>query len=328
MRQRRLLSVLVKLLVLVVSSLVCLVFAEAALRIKNSSMKTYDVEMWRYARELKTPSPDPILGHEHLKSRSAVLQSVTIRLNEWGLRGGPVRPRVPGRRRILVLGSSITLGWGVPEEQTLTARLEAMFRRDGQDVDVLNAGIGNYNAVRCVELFLTRLTGLEPTDIVLHYFVNGAEVLEPGGGNFLLRHSELGVTLWTVGNRLFGETGEGKLEEHYRRMYAPGARGRVEMEAAVARLADYARAHGIRLFLAMTPDVHDLASYKFRSIHELMARIAATNGYTYVDFLPVFQGLRPADVWAMAGDPHPNAAGHQKMADVLYPVLAGRPRAL
>ncbi len=328
-RMQRLHLVLLKVLVLLVSSLACLVVAEGALRVKNSSMKNYDIEMWRYARELKTPSADPVLGHEHVPSRSAVLQSVPIRLNEWGLRGGAVGPRVPGRRRILVLGSSITFGWGVREDDTLTARLQQMFRRDGQDVDVLNAGVGNYNAVRSVELFLMRLTALEPSDIVLQYFVNGAEELDAGGGNVFLRHSELAVTLWIVAHRAWANTGEQKLEDHYKRMYADGSEGRRNMEQALARLADYARAHGIRLYLAMTPDVHDLADYKFGYVHDFMAGLARRDGYTYVDFLPAFRGLRPTDVWAMPGDPHPNALGHQKMAEALYPALrAAAPRAL
>jgi len=311
-------------LMLLFSSVVCLGLAEAGLRLKNSSMKNYDIEMWRYAKELKTPSADPVLGHEHVKSRSAMLQEVTIRLNERGLRGEPVRPPAQGQRRILVLGSSITLGWGVPEEDTLTARLQQMFKADGRDVEVLNAGIGNYNAVRSVELFLTQLTDLQPTDIVLHYFVNGAEVLEPGGGNVFLRNSEVAVTLWQVANRMFGKAGEASLDEHYRALYAPGSRGRTEMEAAVKRLADYARGRGIPLYMAMTPDVHNLANYPFGYIHDLMAQLAKQNGYTYVDFLPAFRGLRPTDIFAMPGDPHPNGVGHLKMAQVLYPVLTGK----
>jgi lysophospholipase L1-like esterase len=315
---------LFQVVILLFSSVVCLGLAEAGLRLKNSSMKNYDIEMWRYAKELKTPSADPLLGHEHVKSRSAVLQSVTIRLNERGLRGGPLQPRVPGKRRILVLGSSITLGWGVPEEDTLTAQLQQMFQKDGQDVEVLNAGIGNYNAVRCVELFLKQLADLQPTDIVLHYFVNGAEVLEPGGGNILLRNSEVAVTLWQVANRTLSKTGEASLDEHYRTLYAPGSRGRTDMEAAVKRLADYARGQGIPLYLAMTPDVHNLADYRFGYIHELMADVAKKNGYVFVDFLTVFRGLQPTDIFAMPGDPHPNGLGHLKMAQVLYPVLTGK----
>ena len=181
-----------------VSLLVSILAAEAVLRFNNSSMKNYNIEMWRYASELKTPSISPELGHEHLKNRSALLQSVDIRLNDWGLRGGPVPPLPPGGRRILFLGGSITLGWGVPEQQTMTARLEQMFQAQGKPVQVLNAGVGNYNAQRYTENFFRNLKDLKPTDIVIHYFLRDAETLEPGGGNILLRNSELAVTVWAA----------------------------------------------------------------------------------------------------------------------------------
>jgi len=82
-------------------------------------MQNYDIEMWRYARELKTPSSNPLLGHDHRANRRAVLQTVEIRLDDHGLRGVSRGPRPPGRRRIMVLGGSIALGWGVPEAETM-----------------------------------------------------------------------------------------------------------------------------------------------------------------------------------------------------------------
>ncbi|MBV8961516.1 MAG: hypothetical protein JOY97_00310, partial [Hyphomicrobiales bacterium] len=104
----RLREVLFSIVLVVVSTCVALVGAEIFLRIKNSSMRNYDIEMWRYSGLLKRRSPEPSLGFEHIPSASAELESVQIRTNEWGLRGGPVPPLAPGQRRILFLGSSIT----------------------------------------------------------------------------------------------------------------------------------------------------------------------------------------------------------------------------
>src|SRR5207244_2241722 len=102
--------------------------AEGILRLKNASMKNYDIEMWRYGRELKYASELAMLGHEHLPNAKATLQSVEIRTNAWGLRGGPVSERpAQGGRRILMLGSSIALGWGVPEDRTVSSLLQAKF---------------------------------------------------------------------------------------------------------------------------------------------------------------------------------------------------------
>jgi lysophospholipase L1-like esterase len=320
-RPGKLASTLISVLLLVVSSCIALGASEAFLRLKNASMRNYDIEMWRYARLLKHRSDEPMLAFEHVPNKSAVLESVEVRTNEWGLRGGPVPPLAPGQRRILFLGSSITLGWGVPEQQSLTYRLQQMFATEGQDVQVLNGGIGNYNAMRYVNRFLLRLSGLNPTDIVVHAFVRDAEAIDPGGGNLLLRNSELAVTGWIAFERYFSVAGSETVEEHYRKVYAPDAPGFIAMKQALAQLAEYGRAHKIRIYFAMTPDVHDLVNYKLGFVHDIMRSIAKDDSFIYIDLLPAMAKLTPRELWAMPGDPHPNALGHEKMAEALFPAL-------
>jgi hypothetical protein len=295
---------------------------EVVLRLKNSSMSTYDIEMWRYARELKVRSDDPHLDFDHVKSRSSVLQGVEIRLNEWGLRGGPLEPMSSGARRVLFLGGSIALGWGVPEDATVESRLQKMLRGRGERVQVLNAGVGNYNADRYVSRFFKELTALNPTDIVVHYFLRDAEDLPAGGGNVLLHNSELAVTLWIASHRLLDRSGEQSLVDHYRAAYQPDAPGFVLMQARLRELATYARARNISLYLAMTPDVHNLISYEFEFVHTLMRRIAEDDGYVFVDLLPALRGRPPETLFAMPGDPHPNSLAHNLMAEAMLPIVA------
>lgn len=321
LRKTKFFSILASLLMLITSILLALAIGEGVLRLKNSSMKNYDIEMWKYALELKKRSEIPLLGHEHIASKSAILQSVDIRINERGLRGPSLIENTNNKRRILFLGSSVTLGWGVTENETVTSRLETMFRTQNKDVNVLNAGIGNYNAVRYVERFKQRLADLNPTDIVVHYFVRDAEVLNAGGGNWLLRHSQLAVTTWVATARFFSKGSEKSLENHYRNVYEPNSAGFIEMRKALHDLSIYAKQRNIKVYLAMTPDVHDLIDYKFDFIHEQMKLIAEEEGYTFVDLLPSMRNLTPQQLWAMPGDPHPNSLGHQKMAEAIFPVL-------
>ena len=304
-----------------ISIAVALGAGELVLRLKNRSMQNYDIEMWRYARELKTLSPDPALGHEHQPSMSAVLQSVSIRTNRFGLRGDEVAPERGERRRILFLGSSITLGWGVNEQDTVVARLQKKFRDQNADVEVLNAGIGNYTAPRYVRLFMTRLQALKPTDIVVQYFLRDAESLHSDEGNIVLRNSELAVTLWIALSQAMRNTGEDALLKHYQVVYDPKSPGFNEMKVALKELSDYALKNNIRVYLTMTPDVHDLAKYRFDFIHDTMKGISKDLNFEYVDLLPSMKDLAPATLWAMPGDPHPNALGHQRMADAIFPVL-------
>jgi lysophospholipase L1-like esterase len=314
--------VLLSIVLLVCSLALAIGAGEVILRVKNSSMKTYDIEMWRYAKDLKVRSDDPALDFDHVKSRSSVLQGVTIRLNEWGLRGGPVDPLPAGGRRILFLGASIALGWGVPEDDTVEVRLERRLRKRGQAVQVLNGGVGNYNTRRYVSRFFKELTGLQPTDIVVHYFLRDAEDLPPGGNNVILRDSELAVTLWIAYHRLFDKAGEQSLVDHYRSVYQSDSPGFAGMQASLTKLAEYARANNIRLYLAMTPDVHNLVDYKFGFVHDTMREIARRTGYAYVDLLPAMMGRPAEEMFAMPGDPHPNALGHQLMADAIFPVIS------
>src|ERR1035441_2780708 len=94
-------NIVISVVLVAISTVVALGLGEVVLRVKNSSMRNYDIEMWRYAKELKVRSDDPLLGHEHRPSSQALLQSVEIRTNELGLRGGPLAPPRPGVRRIL-----------------------------------------------------------------------------------------------------------------------------------------------------------------------------------------------------------------------------------
>lgn len=295
---------------------------ELLVRLKNSSMTNYDIEMWRYAKELKRKSADPALDFDHVTSKSAVLQGIDIRLNEWGLRGSSVSPLPSDGRRILFLGGSITLGWGVAEPDTVQAQLEKRLRDAGVKAQVLNGGVGNYNAERYVSRFFKNHAELKPTDIVVQYFLRDAEDLPPGGGNYLLRNSQVAVTLWIAYHRLFDRKGEQTLVEHYRKAYQPDAPGFLVMKSKLKELADHARAHNVRVFLAMTPDVHNLVDYKLGFVHDIMREVAADLGYTYIDLLPAMRGRRPEELFAMPGDPHPNALGHKLMAEAIFPVVS------
>jgi len=307
-----------------ISFLFALSLAEGLTRLKNSSMKNYDIEMWKYARELKKPSEISILGHEHIPSKRATLQSVDIRINERGMRGPSLTPADPKKRRILFLGSSVTLGWGVTENETVTYRLENLFLNDGKIVEVLNGGIGNYNTVRYTELFKRRLHDLNPTDIVIHYFVRDAEVLESGGGNFLLQHSQLAVLTWIVLNRNLNFKNKSSLEDHYLKVYSPDSEGFRAMRASLHDFVNYANNHNIRVYLAMTPDFHALDDYKLNFIHEIMRKISAEEKIIFIDLLPSVKNLTANQIWSMPGDPHPNGLGHKLMADAIYPSISSK----
>lgn len=292
---------------------------EGLLRIKNADQKNYNIEMWRYAKLLKKRSDDPSLGHEHIPGRSAKLQGVEIRINSLGMRGPEVNLNDPQKKRILFLGSSNTLGWGVAEEKTLPAILQ----RDLQSkAVVLNGGIGNYNAARYVALFEKRFLRLKPDIVIINCFIRDAESLEPGGGNFLLRHSELAALLFQLIHQLkHAGGGMGNLVEHYRKVYQHDSPGFQEMQTAFERLQFLSQQEGFKVIFTMIPDVHQMNPYPFTFAHEEMRKIALQFGWVFLDFTQALSEVPAADLWAMPGDPHVNGKGHELMAKTLLPLL-------
>jgi lysophospholipase L1-like esterase len=305
--------------------LLCAAAGEGVLRLKNASMSNYDIEIWRYSKLFSVDSAEPSIGQEQRPMTQAILQNVEVRTNEWGGRGAPGLAPSRAERRILFLGGSITFGWGVAENETLTGRLQGGFDAAGRKTAVLNGGVVNYNAERYVGLFFERLKDLEPTDIVVHYFMRDIEPLPPPSRNRLLRESQLAFTAWLAATKLQARFAAGDRLQHYQRLYGADSPELLKTQQQFARLADYARQKNVRLYLAMMPDVHDLENYRFGFIHEKMQSIAQQLGFTYIDLLPSLRGMNPRELWSLPGDPHPNSVGHRRMADVVFPALNDTP---
>ena len=149
-----------QILVVVISTILALSVFEIALRLQNSYINpSYDIEMWRYSKELKQRSENDDISHIHVKNASAELQRVTITTNEIGARGAPLSQAGAADKSILFIGSSIVLGWGVPQQDTMSEQVKKLAGQDGQNWHVVNAGVGNYNAKRAITNYLDNLQG-------------------------------------------------------------------------------------------------------------------------------------------------------------------------
>jgi hypothetical protein len=163
--------------------LLCLLVGEAVVRSVFRYVPNYDFEMWRYAVEFKQPLSTAELPFEHRSGKTGNFYGVTISTNSFGARGPEVPLAKPtGRKRILFIGDSYTLGWGVPFDATASRRLEQLLRSEKGAPEVVNMGVGNYNSTMEVELFKRRGLALNPDLVVLMYYINDAEEPPALGG--------------------------------------------------------------------------------------------------------------------------------------------------
>ena len=123
----------------------CLAVGEGAVRLIASQKLIYNIEMVKYAKSLKMPDPDQVASHVHRPNSSAHLMGVNIALNSLGNRGPELPRKSPNVLRIMVLGSSVTMGWGVSQEETFTSLAEKKLNTEplllGKKVEIVNAGI-------------------------------------------------------------------------------------------------------------------------------------------------------------------------------------------
>ena len=292
-----------------------IVIIEGVVRVVNSDMKNYDIEMWRYANELKIQ--EPVLGHNHVTNKSSVLQGVEIKLNSEGMRSNELDD---DDKKILFLGSSISLGWGVEQKDSYPGIIQTKLFSDSLDYKVLNGSIGNYNTFRYVTNFLSNQTDIEPELIVINYFINDAETLPINRSNWLIKNSQLFATLTITYKKLFSKSGF-DLKQYYNDLYKNDNQSFLEMKESLNKLSEYSKRTNSQVLLTVIPDIHFLEDYPFQKIHEKMKTLSTELGFEFHDLLPSLKNIPFEELQIIQGDSHPNELGHYKISQSLYPKI-------
>ena len=295
---------------------------ELCVRLVVDDGMQYDLEMWKYAIKVKQVSRDPLIGHEHAANRQSTLMGVEFDTNSKGLRDRehPLQP-VPGKLRILMLGDSLTVGWGVRAEDTFSTRIARMYAEKKIDAEVINTGVGNYNTIQEVEYFLTEGYKYKPDIVVLNFFPNDAEPVpadHPPSNLARICYSCVFVRgrLDTLIRKFFGQY---NWTDYYLALYGDGkAAGWLDAKKYIGKLADYCRTNHITLLIASLPELHDVQDYHLQSITDLVHEAADQYGVAFIDVLQFLKDQPSSTLWVSAPDPHPNALAHRLIAQGIF----------
>jgi lysophospholipase L1-like esterase len=312
------------LLVLSISSL-CLLALEGLTRLLLDDGKLYELEMWKYAREIKVRDLRAELGHRHRQYAEARLMGVTIRTNSRGFRSPEIGEKAEaGTARIAFVGDSITLGWGVAEHETFVHQVVDALASSDRKVEAFNLGVGNYNTTQELALFRDVGAGLKPDIIVLCYFINDAEPMpQYSSDDWLSEHSAAWVVLrYRVDSllRQFGESPDWK--HYYRALYEPGAAGWAQTRNALARFAATARDLDAELVVFHIPELRELKPYPFADVTAQVRAVVESERVPFVDLLPTVEDLEPSSLWVTVPDPHPNGKAASFFARGMIPKIS------
>jgi lysophospholipase L1-like esterase len=307
------------------SLVLCGLMIEGLARTVFDNGMDFDLEMWKYARDLKRVSAEPAIGHEHIPNTSGVFMGAQVDINSIGLRNREVAPVPDGAVRVMMLGDSLTFGWGVKEEDTPSRQLETVLNSaatGGRKYEVINTGVGNYNTQMEVAYFLTNGYKLKPDIVVLNYFINDAEQTprrhKVGWGEYSQAYVVLASAVDKI-SRIF--LGRADWKAYYRGLYENGQPGWTDGQAAIQKLARYCKEHGLKLVIVNYPELHEIKQYPFPEVTAGVEKIAASEGVPFLDLRPSVEDLVPETLWVSPSDAHPNKIANERFAGAIAQTL-------
>jgi lysophospholipase L1-like esterase len=303
--------------------LLFLVLAEVGLRFYLSRNTFYDVEMSRYARTLKIDAGNPLIGHVHRPGGQAQLMGTTVRINSVGFRDDEYALERNARRRIILLGDSLTFGWGVEKEESFEHRLEAQLDARSP-TELINFAAGNYNTVQQVNLFLEKGLAYQPDQVVVFYFINDAEEVPKRSRFPWLGNIRVVTFYWSRVKALIAQFSDSAgYEEWYEALYREDAAGWTAAKQAFLQLRDECADRNIALQVVLLPELHELVDYPFEAEYAAVSNFLEASGIPNLDLSPFFAGERdPQSLWVAPDDAHPNAEAHRRIAEYSFPFIS------
>jgi hypothetical protein len=167
-------DVLITIVITIVSVLVLIGLLEgiAYLWERRQADSIYAWELVASRRMVWESYPEPGAGYTLIKPGSHYQwQGIPVDINSHGLRSPETTyKKPPGTFRILNLGDSVAMGWGVREENTYGRRLESLLNKQGSGglhYEVINAGVPGWNLENSLAYLQAEGLKYEPDLILL-----------------------------------------------------------------------------------------------------------------------------------------------------------------
>lgn len=299
-----------------VSLFIFFVMLEVSLQVYTRLFIYYDVEMSRYATEVKIKADNPDIGHMHEPGAEAFLMGVDVKINSDGLRDEEYTVERNNNHRIAVLGDSLTFGWGVEKQDTYEVVLENMLS-ETRPTEMINFGHGNYNTVQQLNLFKEKGLKYKPDSVVVFYFINDAEVTPVRSRWTPVARLRSVTFLWSrVRGLMTRSAGGTTFESFYSALYEDDQPGFLALKDAFLELKEICAEQDIGLQVVMIPELHNLVDYPFAAEYAKVSSFLAENNISAIDLTDSFGDYEnPVELWVATDDAHPNALAHRMIAE-------------
>lgn len=284
---------------------------------------------------------------------------VAMRFNRFGLRERDdlTLEKPAGVRRVVCLGDSFTLGWGVRAEHNWPVLVEGLLRGRDPAVQVLNCGGAGSAYADEYALALEHRHGRFAPDLVVVTLCLNDLLLTNGKLCHYRPEALPDVDLpaearrWWMASALLRDLGRAlgastalaldPSRDWNRELQQLPAdhlwyRNKGETPAvywvggtpqrALRSMRDWCAAHGARFAVVVWPLLQGLGPgrfYPFGGMHEELAVFCRQENLALLDLLPVLRGEPEERLWVSPDDMHPNEHAQQVVAPALAEFLGG-----
>lgn len=305
-------------------------------------------------KQLFAPDDDPLISFRLRPGYEDFVFGSHVKINNKGLRDDEIPYQKPDNEtRILLLGDSVTFGYGVPVEETFADQWEAWLNENSETRwQVINSGVPSYTTVQEARWFETEGLRYQPDAVIVTYVMNDPEpvhqLLDNGGFEILevdRMYRDIAdlfpdpILPFTRTSHAMNFINRSLLHAHpnwqevHDRMTAYFNRGIFEtpywddcLEAFEA-IRNRCDEEGIFFLIIQHPlmfRLHSIDEHSFMTHYERVERALIERGIAFVNPLPDYIGESVDAMRAYVDDPHPSAAAHRIHAQRLNVELQRR----
>jgi hypothetical protein len=298
---------LVNLTLVILSIIISLIVIELAVRIyAKYNPKIYQIEMFKYAKELKINveyNNENFLAHKPLK-KEIIIMGTKINTDENGFRENEVtvNKKLP---KIVLLGDSMTFGFG--SKITFADYLQRKFYKDFK---IENMGVGNTNTIMEINQFFFKYENLVKEGssikyVILNFYINDLEMINLNNNNTFLKD----LYLYNLINYKIKSSKDFNYVDYYKKTFLNKDFKETTFEK-ILRLNSYSKKKKFIFLVNIIPDLRDPQNYQFHEEENQIKLFLDNNSIAYIENLEKFLDKKPLDYWVSTSDPHPNELAH------------------
>jgi hypothetical protein len=257
---------------------------------------------------------------ENVPNFKGSMKGARFSTNQWGMRDQEYSLARPAYTyRIALVGGSMTVGAGVPVEQTMETLTEDRLNREGpgapeRQYEILNFSVGGYGIFQNVAVVDQKVFAFSPNAILVSVFsVEGRRTT-----NYLTKVIRNRIPIpYPYVERKLREAGVAPSmeESELRRRIGPIAEDLVRW--SYVHIQEVGRQKGVPVIGVVLPEPIPKAG---RDIDQAV-QLATASGLPLLDLRDVYQGYGVDSLKLEGRDPHWSVAGHRVIAERLFRAL-------